>query len=67
MSRRFDEKRAKFYTAQLALGIQLFLIQFLKGIGHLHSMNIVYRDLKLENVLMDDLGNVTYTSFYFFS
>jgi serum/glucocorticoid-regulated kinase 2 len=52
MARKFDEKRAKFYTSELILGL-----------GHLHSKDIVYRDLKLENILMDDLGNVFLTDF----
>jgi serine/threonine protein kinase len=34
--RRFDESRARFYTAEIALGL-----------GHLHSRNIIYRDLKV--------------------
>jgi len=33
------------------------------GLGHLHSKNFVYRDLKLENILMDDLGNVYVSDF----
>ncbi|CAK78829.1 unnamed protein product (macronuclear) [Paramecium tetraurelia] len=52
MARKFDEKRAKFYVAELLLGL-----------GHLHSKDIVYRDLKLENILMDDVGNVFLTDF----
>ncbi|EGR30805.1 protein kinase domain protein [Ichthyophthirius multifiliis] len=52
ISRRFEEKRAKFYAAQLSMGI-----------GHLHSKNIIYRDLKLENILMDDFGNVYVSDF----
>lgn len=52
MSKKFEEKRARFYVCQLALGL-----------GHLHSKNIIYRDLKLENILMDELGNVYLTDF----
>jgi serine/threonine protein kinase len=42
-----DEGRARFYAAQLVLGLE-----------HLHGQKIVYRDLKPDNVLMDATGNV---------
>ncbi|KRX09044.1 Protein kinase-like domain [Pseudocohnilembus persalinus] len=51
-SRRFNEERARFYTVQLALGL-----------GHLHGKGFVYRDLKLENILVDDKGNVHLADF----
>ena len=41
----FPEETAKFFTIQVALAI-----------GHLHSMSIVYRDLKPENVLVGEDG-----------
>jgi len=51
-SRRFNEGRAKFYTVQLALAL-----------GHLHQKGFVYRDLKLENILVDENGNVHLADF----
>ena len=38
-------------------------MQIALGLGHLHSKDFIYRDLKLENVLMDDNGNVSLTDF----
>jgi len=45
--RRFPERVARFYTAELLLAI-----------GHLHGFGIAYRDLKPENVLLDAQGHV---------
>ena len=38
-------------------------MQIALGLGHLHHKDFIYRDLKLENVLMDELGNVHLTDF----
>ncbi len=49
---RFPEDRAKFYAAQIILALE-----------HVHSLDVIYRDLKPENVLLDHLGNVKLTDF----
>lgn len=50
--RRFTEKQAKFYAACITLGL-----------GHLHNKNYIYRDLKLENLLLDEYGYAKLTDF----
>jgi protein-serine/threonine kinase len=49
---KFEEKRAKFYIAELILAIQ-----------HLHENDIVYRDLKPENILLDANGHIALCDF----
>jgi serine/threonine protein kinase len=49
---KFTEQRAKFYTAEILLGL-----------GHLHKHNIVYRDLKPENLLLDAVGHIRICDF----
>ncbi|TMW65952.1 hypothetical protein Poli38472_003717 [Pythium oligandrum] len=51
-SKRFSEERTRLYMAQL-----------LTALMHLHSKQIAYRDLKLENILMDPQGNIALTDF----
>lgn len=50
--RRFVEERVKLYAAELVLALE-----------HLHSRDIVYRDLKPENVLLAADGHVCLTDF----
>lgn len=49
---RFPEERAKFYAAEIVLALEC-----------LHKNDIVYRDLKPENVLLDDEGHIRLTDF----
>eukprot|EP00920_Eleutheroschizon_duboscqi_P010321 GHVT01023968.1.p1 GENE.GHVT01023968.1~~GHVT01023968.1.p1 ORF type:complete len:388 (-),score=80.90 GHVT01023968.1:178-1248(-) len=49
---RFSEERCRFYSAELILALE-----------HLHEHHIVYRDLKPENVLLDEEGHIRLTDF----
>jgi len=49
---RFPEERSKFYAAQITLALE-----------YVHKMDVIYRDLKPENVLLDQHGNVRLTDF----
>eukprot|EP01061_Rhynchopus_euleeides_P024840 TRINITY_DN40002_c0_g1_i1.p1 TRINITY_DN40002_c0_g1~~TRINITY_DN40002_c0_g1_i1.p1 ORF type:complete len:778 (+),score=199.73 TRINITY_DN40002_c0_g1_i1:124-2457(+) len=53
-SRHFDERRAQFYIAEVMLAID-----------HLHRHDIVHRDLKAENLVLDAEGHVVLTDFGF--
>lgn len=50
--RRFEESTARFYAAQLVVGLK-----------HLHSAGVIHRDLKASNCLIDDQGHVRITDF----
>ena len=51
---RYSEENARFYASQIVLTFE-----------YLHYLNIVYRDLKPENVLYDSNGYVKLTDFGF--
>ncbi|PPJ56725.1 hypothetical protein CBER1_08665 [Cercospora berteroae] len=53
-SQRFPNPVAKFYAAEVTLALE-----------YLHSMDIIYRDLKPENLLLDRHGHIKITDFGF--
>ena len=50
--KKLSEDQIKFYAAQVILALE-----------YLHSKNIIYRDLKPENVLIDEHGYLKLTDF----
>jgi serum/glucocorticoid-regulated kinase 2 len=50
--KRLPEDSAKVYFAEILLGLE-----------HLHSKNIVYRDIKPENILLDIDGHIRIADF----
>mmetsp|Transcript_46496 Transcript_46496/g.129576 ORF Transcript_46496/g.129576 Transcript_46496/m.129576 type:complete len:351 (-) Transcript_46496:158-1210(-) len=51
---RFEDEEAKFYISEIVLAL-----------NHMHQMNVMYRDIKPENLLINRLGHVVLTDFGF--
>ncbi|RXN10446.1 ribosomal S6 kinase alpha-5 [Labeo rohita] len=49
---RFKEQEVTLYSGEIVLALE-----------HLHKLGIVYRDLKLENILLDSSGHIVLTDF----
>lgn len=52
--RKFSEKQARFYAAQVFLALE-----------YLHNCSLLYRDLKPENIMMEKNGYLKVTDFGF--
>ncbi|XP_056623812.1 ribosomal protein S6 kinase alpha-5 isoform X2 [Triplophysa dalaica] len=48
----FKEPEVTLYSGEIVLALE-----------HLHKLGIVYRDLKLENILLDSIGHIVLTDF----
>ncbi|GIY65281.1 ribosomal protein S6 kinase alpha-5 [Caerostris extrusa] len=48
----FNEDEVRLYIAELILALE-----------HLHKLGIIYRDIKLENILLDENGHILLTDF----
>ena len=52
LKKKFSEEEARLYICQIILAIE-----------HLHKNNIIFRDLKPGNIVLDKNGNVKLTDF----
>merc|ERR1712061_614260 len=52
--RYFNEKTSRFYTACVV-----------EAFGYMHSINVIYRDLRPENLVLDEKGYLKVTDFGF--
>lgn len=52
----------KYFINDVAL---FYVVEIILALSHMHSLNIVYRDIKPENLLIDQEGHLKITDFGF--
>ncbi|KAG9481792.1 hypothetical protein GDO78_010816 [Eleutherodactylus coqui] len=52
-------QREKFTESE----VQIYIGEIVLALEHLHKLGIIYRDIKLENILLDSSGHVVLTDF----
>ena len=61
----FEEPTARFYAGWYAFFVSLksknFILSVVEGLAYMHSKNIIYRDLKPENLVLDSRGYLKIT------
>ncbi|XP_056630842.1 ribosomal protein S6 kinase alpha-5-like isoform X1 [Diorhabda sublineata] len=43
--------------------VRIYIGEIILALEHLHSLGIIYRDIKLENILVDETGHIVLTDF----
>lgn len=54
-------------TTPTALWLQLFLFQLLRGLSYCHQRKVLHRDLKPQNLLINERGELKLADFGGFS
>jgi len=52
-------QREKFAEDQ----VRIYIAEIIMALEHLHKLGIIYRDIKLENILLDSQGHIVLTDF----
>ena len=55
---KYGELSKKIKQTFSELQISLIIFQILKGLNYIHSHNIIHRDIKLENIMINDIENI---------
>lgn len=55
----------KWHNREVKKNAEFYLSEVVCALGHLHGMNVVYRDLKSEHVMIDETGHCKLIDFGF--